>query len=131
MTPDDVKALARPTLRHRVQLRPEAELEGVTADWRARQRAGQPSPPRADRSGDGDRQRRLALTGRGVLAALLALPVLVALPARAHACWAARRSGCCWSCSTCVLAGRRRGSLVLTALRARQRAARRAGAGRS
>jgi MoxR-like ATPase len=32
VTPDDVKALARPTLRHRVQLRPEAELEGVTAD---------------------------------------------------------------------------------------------------
>lgn len=31
-TPDDVKALAKPTLRHRVQLRPEAELEGVTAD---------------------------------------------------------------------------------------------------
>jgi len=32
LTPDDVKALARPTLRHRVALRPEAELEGVTAD---------------------------------------------------------------------------------------------------
>jgi MoxR-like ATPase len=32
LTPDDVKALARPTLRHRVQLRPEAELEGVTVD---------------------------------------------------------------------------------------------------
>ena len=32
VTPDDVKALARPTLRHRVQLRPEAELEGVTPD---------------------------------------------------------------------------------------------------
>ncbi|WTX00417.1 MoxR family ATPase [Streptomycetaceae bacterium NBC_01309] len=31
-TPDDVKALAKPTLRHRVQLRPEAEMEGVTAD---------------------------------------------------------------------------------------------------
>jgi MoxR-like ATPase len=30
--PDDVKALARPTLRHRVQLRPEAELEGASAD---------------------------------------------------------------------------------------------------
>jgi MoxR-like ATPase len=30
--PDDVKALARPALRHRVQLRPEAELEGATAD---------------------------------------------------------------------------------------------------
>jgi MoxR-like ATPase len=32
VTPDDVKALARPTLRHRVALRPEAELEGVTTD---------------------------------------------------------------------------------------------------
>ncbi|MEO5878087.1 MAG: MoxR family ATPase [Streptosporangiaceae bacterium] len=32
VTPDDVKALARPTLRHRVQLRPEADLEGATAD---------------------------------------------------------------------------------------------------
>jgi MoxR-like ATPase len=32
VTPDDVKTLARPTLRHRVQLRPEAELEGATAD---------------------------------------------------------------------------------------------------
>ncbi len=32
LTPDDVKALARPALRHRVQLRPEAELDGVTAD---------------------------------------------------------------------------------------------------
>ena len=32
VTPDDVKTLARPTLRHRVELRPEAELEGVTAD---------------------------------------------------------------------------------------------------
>jgi len=32
VTPDDIKALARPTLRHRVRLRPEAELEGVTTD---------------------------------------------------------------------------------------------------
>ncbi|MGN6333291.1 MAG: AAA family ATPase [Motilibacteraceae bacterium] len=31
VTPDDVKALARPVLAHRVELRPEAELEGVTA----------------------------------------------------------------------------------------------------
>ena len=30
--PDDVKALARPTLRHRIQLRTEAELEGVTPE---------------------------------------------------------------------------------------------------
>jgi len=32
VTPDDVKAIARPALRHRVRLRHEAELEGVTAD---------------------------------------------------------------------------------------------------
>jgi len=32
VAPDDVKALARPTLRHRIELRPEAELEGSTAD---------------------------------------------------------------------------------------------------
>jgi MoxR-like ATPase len=32
VTPDDIKAVARATLRHRVRLRPEAELEGVTAD---------------------------------------------------------------------------------------------------
>ena len=32
LSPDDVKALARPTLRHRVSLRPEAELEGASAD---------------------------------------------------------------------------------------------------
>ena len=32
LTPDEVKAMALPTLRHRVTLRPEVELEGVTAD---------------------------------------------------------------------------------------------------
>ncbi|MFE0122834.1 AAA family ATPase [[Kitasatospora] papulosa] len=32
VTPDDVKALSLPTLRHRIQLRPEAEMEGITAD---------------------------------------------------------------------------------------------------
>jgi MoxR-like ATPase len=32
VTPDDVKAMARSTLRHRVMLRPEAELEGATPD---------------------------------------------------------------------------------------------------
>ncbi|MFJ5234212.1 AAA family ATPase [Kitasatospora sp. NPDC088391] len=32
VTPDDVKALALPTLRHRIQLRPEAEMEGTTPD---------------------------------------------------------------------------------------------------
>ncbi|MGH3565129.1 MAG: AAA family ATPase [Pseudonocardia sp.] len=32
VTPDDVKALAAAALRHRLRLRPEAELDGVTAD---------------------------------------------------------------------------------------------------
>jgi MoxR-like ATPase len=32
VTPDDVKALASPTFRHRIQLRPEAELDGATPD---------------------------------------------------------------------------------------------------
>ena len=32
VTPDEVKTVAAPTLRHRIQLRPEVELEGVTAD---------------------------------------------------------------------------------------------------
>jgi MoxR-like ATPase len=32
VTPDDVKALVRPTLRHRLILRPEAEMEGVATD---------------------------------------------------------------------------------------------------
>jgi MoxR-like ATPase len=32
VTPDEVKAMVKPTLRHRLQLRPESELEGVTAD---------------------------------------------------------------------------------------------------
>ncbi len=32
LTPDEVKAVAKPTLRHRVMLRPELELEGATPD---------------------------------------------------------------------------------------------------
>ncbi|BBZ64851.1 ATPase AAA [Mycolicibacterium insubricum] len=32
VTPDDVKAMAKSTLRHRIALRPEAELEGATPD---------------------------------------------------------------------------------------------------
>jgi MoxR-like ATPase len=32
VTPDDVQAVARPTIRHRLRLRPDAELEGATAD---------------------------------------------------------------------------------------------------
>ncbi len=32
VTPDDVKVMAKPTWRHRIQLRPEVELEGTTAD---------------------------------------------------------------------------------------------------
>jgi MoxR-like ATPase len=32
VTPDDVKAVAVAVLRHRLNLRPEAELDGVTAE---------------------------------------------------------------------------------------------------
>jgi MoxR-like ATPase len=32
VTPDEVKAVTKPTFRHRLQLRPEVELEGATAD---------------------------------------------------------------------------------------------------
>jgi len=32
VTPDEVKAVAKPTLRHRLIVRPELELDGVTAD---------------------------------------------------------------------------------------------------
>jgi MoxR-like ATPase len=32
VTPDEVKAVVKPVLRHRIQLRAELELEGVTAD---------------------------------------------------------------------------------------------------
>jgi MoxR-like ATPase len=32
VTPDDIKLVARPVLRHRIILRPEAELEGLTTD---------------------------------------------------------------------------------------------------
>jgi len=34
VTPDDVKPMAKPVLRHRVMLHPDAELQGVTADER-------------------------------------------------------------------------------------------------
>jgi MoxR-like ATPase len=32
VTPDEVKAMAKPALRHRIGLRAEAELEGVSPD---------------------------------------------------------------------------------------------------
>jgi MoxR-like ATPase len=32
VTPDEVKAMAKPVLRHRIQVRPELELEGATVD---------------------------------------------------------------------------------------------------
>ena len=32
VTPDDVKAIAAPVLRHRVVLKPEAELDGLRPD---------------------------------------------------------------------------------------------------
>ena len=34
ITPDDVKPMVKPVLRHRVMLHPDAQLQGVTADDR-------------------------------------------------------------------------------------------------
>jgi len=34
ITPDDVKAVAKPVLRHRIMLHPDAELQGISADER-------------------------------------------------------------------------------------------------
>ena len=34
ITPDDVKSVAKPVLRHRVMLHPDAELQGISADER-------------------------------------------------------------------------------------------------
>jgi MoxR-like ATPase len=46
VTPDDVKALLPPTFRHRLILRPEAEVAGQTADSVLAEIAGQVTPPR-------------------------------------------------------------------------------------
>ena len=37
LLPDDIKAAALPVLRHRVLLKPEADMEGLTADQVIRQ----------------------------------------------------------------------------------------------
>ena len=44
VTPDDVKALAHATLAHRLSLRPEAELEGVSVDGRPRRARSESVP---------------------------------------------------------------------------------------
>mgnify|MGYP005752582643 CR=1 FL=1 len=46
VTPDDVKVVARPSLRHRVQLSPQVELEGATVDQILEEIVGSISVPR-------------------------------------------------------------------------------------
>jgi MoxR-like ATPase len=46
VTPDDVKSLLAPTFRHRLILRPEAEVAGQTADSVLAEIASQVTPPR-------------------------------------------------------------------------------------
>jgi MoxR-like ATPase len=46
VTPDDVKSLLPPTFRHRLVLRPEAEVAGQTADSVLAELAAQVTPPR-------------------------------------------------------------------------------------
>lgn len=46
MTPDDVKAVILPVYRHRILLRPEAEIEGLDADAVMRRIIGGVPTPR-------------------------------------------------------------------------------------
>ncbi|MGM0828664.1 MAG: AAA family ATPase [Bacillota bacterium] len=46
VTPDDIKILARPALRHRIQLSPHVELEGVTIDQVIQELVGSIPVPR-------------------------------------------------------------------------------------
>jgi MoxR-like ATPase len=46
VTPDDVKALVGPIYRHRLILRPEAEIEGLDADGVMRRILAQVEVPR-------------------------------------------------------------------------------------
>lgn len=46
VTPDDIKMMARPALRHRIQLSPHIELEGVTVDQIIHELVGSVSVPR-------------------------------------------------------------------------------------
>ncbi|MFP3360655.1 magnesium chelatase, partial [Planococcus sp. SIMBA_143] len=46
VTPDDIKMVARPALRHRVQLSPHVELEGLTIDQVIQELIGSITVPR-------------------------------------------------------------------------------------
>ena len=46
VTPDDIKQLTLPVLRHRIQLSPELEIEGISADARLHQLLDQVEAPR-------------------------------------------------------------------------------------
>jgi MoxR-like ATPase len=46
VTPDDVKAIAPPLLRHRLMLRPEAQLDGLQMDAVIASLLGQVPVPR-------------------------------------------------------------------------------------
>ena len=50
VTPDDVRDLATPALRHRVMLKPEAEIEGLSADDAVRQVVERVPVPRLEES---------------------------------------------------------------------------------
>jgi len=49
LLPDDIKSAAPPILRHRIVLKPEAELEGITADQAVDQVLNSVEIPRAVR----------------------------------------------------------------------------------
>ena len=47
VTPDDVKPMVKPVLRHRLMLHPDAQLQGITADARIDDIAEATAVPRA------------------------------------------------------------------------------------
>jgi len=46
VTPDDVKVVAKPALRHRIQISPQMELEGMSLDQIIEELVGQITVPR-------------------------------------------------------------------------------------
>ena len=96
VTPDEVKAVALPALRHRLLLRPELVLEGVTADGVLAEHPGhRPRPSLARPSSVPIPTRRLAAVLAVASLAVLALPdrgLDVAAPRRRCSSWPSRWS---------------------------------------
>ena len=93
VTPDEVKAVAKPALRHRILLRPELELEGATADGVLDGILATVPTPRCTLHTDAHGDVPVPTWRLAAVAAALA-PILLVLPGNG---W----SGSSWSTSSC------------------------------